>query len=415
MLRESGFLIVARVVMAMAVLGAVPLPSMAQNLGSGPLTGSLSLTEPTTGVWDLGVVKVAPGLVIHELGRDPNVFDERDDPKEDWVFRGTPDVSVFTGLRFARISAYLGSELAYYQKYKDERAAGIEYRARADIPLSRLTPFIAGGETRKRTRPNGEIDVRADRIEREASGGVAYSLAPTSAVYVSAVLYDNEYRNSVEEGIELSTALNHRRTSYSAGVKTDLTPLAALTVSGGFQEDRFDALAIRDSESRIATVALRIGAEAVLSGNISVSYRDMLPADPAIERNQGVAIQAAVSYPFLEIGRFGAAVNRGLDYSFDPSEAYYVETSVNLSYTHRLFGEVDLQARGSRSLFDYGFREGVVPRRDTLEAWGGSLGYNLRNRTRIALNYEMARRRSPAFAERNYERERVYISWAYAF
>ena len=88
---------------------------------------------------------------------------------------------------------------------------------------------------------------------------------------------------------------------------------------------------------------------------------------------------------------------------------------MELSYTHRLFADIDAQMKGSMSLFDYGFREGTAPRRDTLEALQGSLGYNLRNRTRVALNYEWARRESPAFEERNYDRRRIFVSWLFPF
>ena len=104
-----------------------------------------------------------------------------------------------------------------------------------------------------------------------------------------------------------------------------------------------------------------------------------------------------------------------MEYSFDAVEAYYVENSVALSYTHRLFGEVDLQGKVTRSLFDYSARPTQPSHTDTLDTAGGSLGYNLRNRTRIGLNYEYARRRSPAFASRNYQRRRVFISWLFAF
>ena len=407
--------IVARVLAFMLLVAGAPPIAAAQNIGAGPLTSTLTATEPTTGVFSWGRVKFAPGLVVDELGRDPNVFDERDDPKQDWVFRGTPDVSMFASVRFARLSAYAGSELAYYHKYKGERSAGREYRARLDLLFGLLQPFVAGGETRTRNRPNGEIDVRADRVEREAGGGISYQFGAHQSIYVATVIYNNEFRNSREEGIELSTALNRESTNYSLGVRTDITPLAQLTLSGAFQEDRFESLPIRDSDIRIGTAALQIGVEAALSGNIAVSYRDFRPVDPAVKPNKNVGVEAAITYPFLEIGRLSLGFRRGLEYSFDATEAYYEENTVNLSYTHRLFGEVDFQARGSKSLFDYGFREGSPARQDTLESIAGSLGYNLRNRTRVALNYENARRRSAAFPERDYDRGRVYLSWGYAF
>ena len=414
MMSRSVFMAVARVLICM-LLPLAPHWVAAQSVGAGPLTSSLAVTEPTTGVLNWGRIKMAPGFVIEELGEDPNVFDERDDPKRDWVFRGTPDLSLFSQVRFARLSAYAGSELTYYHKYKDERSIGREYRARVDLLLGLLQPFVAGGETRSRSRPNGEIDVRAERTEREGGGGLAYQYGAYQAVYASAVVYRNTYRNSREEGVDLSVALNRESKDYSLGFRTAVTPLAQLTVSGSFVEDRFESLPIRDSDSRIGTVSLQIGAEAALSGTLTVSYRDFRPVDPEVEPNQLIGIQAAITYPFLELARVSLGVRRGLEYSFDQAEAYYEETTVNLSYTHRLFGEVDFQVRGSKSIFDYGFRNGSEARRDGLDSVAGSLGYNLRNRTRIALNYENARRRSPVFPERDFDRRRVYLSWAYAF
>ena len=92
----------------------------------------------------------------------------------------------------------------------------------------------------------------------------------------------------------------------------------------------------------------------------------------------------------------GLTDQRGIEYSFDTAEAYYVENSVTLTYTHRLFGEVDAQVPGRAiGLRLQRARPTLPPHKDTLDTAGGSLGYNLRNRTRIAVNYEYARRRSP--------------------
>ncbi len=415
MVRDSGFIHVCRVLICMSLCIAGPRLVAAQNVGAGPLTDTLAATEPTSGVFNWGAVKLAPGLVVEELGWDSNVFDEHDSPKEDYVFRGTPDLSVFSVVRFAKLSLYAGSQLSYYRTYTEERSAGHEYRGRVDLLISRMHPFIGGGETRSRTRPNGEIDTRADRKEQELSGGFAFDLGPHQLVYAAASRYRSKFFNAVEEGVELSTALNHDSNTYSLGVKTDLTPLTSLTVYAAYREDRFETLALRNSDNRALTAELRIGAEAAVSGNVVVTYRDFKPVDPLIERYRGMAVQAGVTYPFLEIGRLSLSVNRDLQYSFDATEAYYVETSGNLAYTHRLFGEVDVQVRGAKSIFDYGYRVGIPARRDSLDAAGASVGYNLRNRTRVAVNYEVSRRRSPVFVERNYDRTRIFLSWAYAF
>lgn len=415
MARGSVLVAVGRVLISMTLVGLVPLPSLAQNVGTGPLTGSLSDTEPTSGVFDWKIVKVAPGLVIDELGFDSNIFDQAIDPTSDWVLRAKPDVALFSAVRFAKLSAYLGSQLAYYKSYPEEQSINYEYRARLDLLISRMQPFIGGGETNSRLRPTAEIDARADRKETELSGGFSFDLGPHQQVYGAASRYRSHFFNAIEEGVELSTALNHDTLAYSAGVQTAITPLMMLTVYGALGQDKFESMASRNTENRSVTASVQIGAEAVISGNIAVAYLDTKPVDPLVKPYHGVTVAAGIAYPFREIGRFSGAFSHGLQYSFDSIEAYYVETTGSLSYTHRLFGEVDFQLRGYKSWLKYGYSEATPARQDTVAGAAAGFGYNLKNRTRISLNYEVSERRSPAFPGRNFERTRVYLSWAYAF
>jgi hypothetical protein len=399
-------------------LWSTATPAAAQSsVGTGPLTGSLTDTEPMTGVLTIGRVKVAPGATIQELGWDDNVFDETasESPKEDYTVSATPDVSVFTQLRFVRVSAYAGSELTYYRTYASERSVGYAGRARLDFLLSRMRPFIGGGQTKTRTRPNGEIDTRANRVETEASGGLAFDISSHALFYAAAYQSSVDYEQALEQGIDLGRALTRDDTNYQGGLKTDITPLLSLQLFGSYQEDHFRTDPIRNAIGKAGTAVFRIAPEAVLTGQIMVSYRDIHYADPGVKPFRGVVGNAGIVYPFLELGRFSLIVQRGVEYSFDAAEAYYVENSGTLSYTHRLFGKVDLQAKVARALFDYSARATEPPHKDTLDSAAGSLGYNLRNRTRVALNYEYSRRRSPALSARNYQRRRVYLSWLFAF
>jgi hypothetical protein len=402
-----------RALLAAAMLAA-PQWAGAQGVGSGPLTGTLTDTEPVAGVLDFGSVKVAPGFVVQELGYDSNVFDEHEDQKEDWVFRGSPDISIFSGLRWFTLSAYAASDLQYFKTYASERSVGHRYSARLDTNLSRVHPFVGVGQSRTRTRPNGEIDVRADQKLEELSGGLAFDLGPHSQIYGSTMRYRNAFENGIEDGVDLPTTLNRYTYGYSAGLRTEITPITSLTVSAALNRDEFDTAILRNGETRTATASLNIGVEAQIAGVVTLGYRDYVPEDPQVAPYRGVTAQAVLTYAFLDLGRFTGTFNRGQEYSFDDREAYYLETTYGLSYTHMLAGSIDAQVRGGRSIFNYGFRAGSVDRDEQLNSGAVSLGYNLRNRTRIALNYELTRRRAPSVVERNYDRTRVYLSWVYA-
>ena len=386
-------------------------------VGAGPLTATLPDVEPTIGILTIGRVRFAPGLTIREIGWDSNVFDEQDveGPKSDWVVAVQPDVSAFTRLRFLRLSAYAGSELTYYQTYDSERSVGHNARARADITLSRIRPFFGAGHMETRTRPNGEVDTRADREEQELSGGLAFDLSPTSLVYGATYQASVEYENAFEDGVNLGETLTRDGSSYEGGIKTDLTPLLSMQLAAAYREDVFEFQPIRNTQSWNGTATFRIAPEAVVSGIVVAGYRDMSFVDPSVSSFRGFVGTASLTYAFLEVARISAALTRGVEYSFDTEQAYYVEQSATVAYTHRLFGAVDAQVMGTRAAFEYDARLTMPTHTDTYDTVSGSVGYNLRNRTRIAVNYERARRRSPAFADRNYERRRAFLSWQFAF
>ena len=169
-----------RMAAAVALMVASPIvvtQSRAQSsVGAGPLTGALADTEPLSGVLTLGPLRVAPGLTVREIGWDSNVFLEppEESPDEDFAAAATPDISAYTRLRLLRISAYAGSDLTYYHENDSERSVGYVYRGRFDVLLSRMRPFIGGGQLQTRERPNGEIASRGS-----CPGGLPSTSRPT--------------------------------------------------------------------------------------------------------------------------------------------------------------------------------------------------------------------------------------------
>ena len=387
------------------------------SVGAGPLTGALADTEPQSGVLTLGPLRLAPGLTVREIGWDSNVFLEppEETPVEDFVAAATPDVAAYARLRLLRISAYAGSDLTYYHDSVSERSVGYVFRGRFDFLLSRMRPFLGAGRLETRAQPNGEIDVRADRHEEELSGGLAFDISPHALVYGSSAWSKTDYENAFESGVDLSQTLNRERNEYQAGFRTDLTPLLSMQLYGSYTDDQFKYEPLRNATSTAGLATFRIASDAVVTGIVTLGYRDLVSIDPLTKPFRGFTGNAAIAYPFLEIGRITFTANRSTEYSFDSGEAYYVDNTLSLAYTHRLFGAVDAQVRGSKSVYDYSNRLDSPSHKDTLASAGGSLGYNLRNRTRIAVNYEYSRRRSAEIVSRNYDRRRIFLSWSFAF
>lgn len=411
--RRAGLGLCA-VVIVMGLAWSAVESSAQGSVGAGPLTSTLTDTEPTAGVFGMGPVKLAPGITVSQIGTDSNVFHEAENPKEDFIASGKPDVSAFMQLRFLTVSAYGGAELTYFRTYESERSVGYAGRARVDLLLSRLFPFVGYGQTQSRERPNSEIDARADRLQTEKSGGLGFRLSDTSAVYASAVRSTTKYEKAFEEGIELGPALNHYTDDFSGGVRTALTPLTSVTLRAGYQRDIFTQDPTRNADSRYLTGDFTFAPQASFTGIATLGFQDSKHVDPTVKPFRGITGSAALTYPVLEIGRLNFTAARSTEYSFDAADAYYVSTAFGLTYNQRLRGAVDAQVQGGRTLSDYGRREGSVPKRDTVETVSGGLGYNLRNRTRVGLSYEYARRRSEVAAQ-NYQGRRIFLSWMYAF
>lgn len=400
------------------VVGLLGLPAESRSqgaVGSGPLTATLTEVEPTSGVLSMGPVKLAPGITVSQLGIDYNVFHEAENPKEDFIVSAKPDVAVFTRLRFLQVSGYVGADLNYFKKYADERSVGYGARARVDFLLSRLFPFVAYGETQSRERPNSEIDTRANNVQTEKSGGLGFRLSDTSSAYASAGRLTTAYEQAFEQGVDLGQSLNRHADDFNGGVRTALTPLTTLTLRGGYRQDLFTGDSTRDGDSRYVNATFSFAPQAVFTGSATIGYQDSRFSDPKIRPFRGLTAAASVAYPVLEIGRLNFSASRSTEYSFDAADAYFISTAFGLAYSHRIRGAVDLLVQGGRTLSDYGYREGSAARSDTTDTLSGGVGYNLRNRTRVALIYEYSRRRSPELPAQNYDGRRVFLSWTYVF
>lgn len=381
----------------------------------GAITGGLPEVPPVNVAFRLGPLDFWPILNVKDLGVDTNVFDEAVDPKEDWAVTFSPDLVLWADTGYLQFSGRSSADFVYYQKYKSERSISRQLRGRLMGRFSLLRPWVAAGLVETAARPTPEIDLRAKRRETELSAGLGFELSPISRVYGAVTRQEFRFdEGEVFRGVDLRDALDRVNEMISGGVRMRLTPFTTMSVKAQIERNLFDRAPIRNDESRSALVDLEFGSDAVITGRTSVGFQDFRPDDPETPGYRGLVASAGLTARF-RMARFGIEIDRRVQYSFETDQNYYLQSGGEVSYTQRLIGPWDVQGRVGLVGLGYTSREsGQADRTDTLRTYGAGVGYNLRDRSRIAVNFEHVVRLS-ARPDGDFRRRRIYGSFTQNF
>jgi hypothetical protein len=384
----------------------------------GPVTGSVGTTDPTDVSFRIGPLMIATGLSVQRIGVDKNVFDEPEDPKRDWHAVITPDMTMFLRTGLVRFTLASTADFTYYHTYKSERGMNRTLRGRTELLLSRFRPFIAGATVQTRERPNAEIDLRAQRSEREMVGGLNFELSPLTFVFAGVTRTDYLFsEGEVYRGVALSEQLDRREESAAVGVRTDLTPLTSLQVTGRMSRDRFVDNVERDSDTVAVETTFTFAPDALFRGELSAGYQVFEPRDSSVETYRGMTLGGRILWPLFTATRLDIDVDRRVRYSYEEAEAYYVDTGVGLTLTQRVFRRIDVQGGAGYRWLEYGRTSvpiDIDPRDRVLSVLAG-VGYTLRDESRVGFNYEFTKRESDRRPDRLFDRHRIFGSWTYQF
>ena len=362
----------------------------------------------------VGPLGLQPSIAITNVGNDSNVFNEADNPQEDFTATAVP--RLVARIRGGRLLVSYGSaaEMVYFRKFTSERSVNTTGDVRLDGNFGRLQPYISGGWMATRARLNSEVDVRSPRTQHTYAAGLRMLLASRTAVVVSARQLGVDFEDGAQFwGVDLSRTLNSRTDTVDAGLQLVLTPLTTFSMTASFQRDRFDAAPERDSDTLRLLPALQFDPTSLIRGSLAVGYRRFRPLAPELPDYNGLLVQAGLGYTLLARTKFDLEAGRDVQYSFEELEPYYVSTGGRLTVTHQLVGPFDLQAFGGRQTLSYRRRQTpAATRRDEVEIYGGGAGYRLRDNLRLGLTWERTRRTS-VLDHRTYERRRVYASLTY--
>src|SRR5688500_16316616 len=133
----------------------------------------------------LGPVRFTPGIRITSVGTDSNVFNEAEDPKSDTTAAFGPGVELWMRPLGTRFTGKFGGQYLYFKEWDSQRSWNTANEARWEVPLSRLTPFIAGTLTHSSDRQGDEIDSRARRRDDSYTVGSSLELSGKTSIVAS--------------------------------------------------------------------------------------------------------------------------------------------------------------------------------------------------------------------------------------
>jgi Putative beta-barrel porin 2 len=388
----------------------------ASTFGQG-LVPQPALPDPEqTGRFRAGFIRYTPSVLLTNLGVDTNVFNELEDPKEDFTFALAPKTQFWS--RLGPRALFFGStglDYQYFQEYDSQRSFGTSNVARVDVDLGRLTPFVEGTYTNTRIRPGFEIDTRARRENLAGRAGV--SVRVSSKTRLLAWAREEQFRFDAGEeflDVNLSYALDRDSSYLGGGAQYELTPLTTLTVDFERGEDRFVQSPERNADTYRIMPGFRFKPFALIDGKLSVGYRRFETLHPLVPDYGGFVAAVDLGYT-LRSTRFAGEFNRDVTYSFENVEPYYLQNDWSLSVTQKITSTWDIVGRTGRYILDYE-RVGLTDatrRSDSGVRYGGGVGYTLGEYVRLGFDVNYINRESKADITRNYDGVRAGLSITY--
>ncbi len=284
----------------------------------------------------LGPVRFTPTLTFAGPGVDTNVFNEFDQPKQDWTARANPKADWYLRMGRGQLTLSTGVEYQYFAKYDNQRSLNTDNNAKLSFLLGRFTPFVSGSYMNARMRPSYEIDIRARQIGDGASLGSEVRVLNRTTLMLSAsrsfVRFD---RNDTFLGTSLSDALNRQTDLGRAEVRQRLSSLTTFVVRADATKDRFVVSHFRDSDSTAVMPGLQFKPSALIKGEAFVGYRSFRPLDPAVPRYKGLV--ASLDLAWVHSGtRLALRLGRDISYSFDSTQPYYLLTDTSVRITQMI-------------------------------------------------------------------------------
>lgn len=363
----------------------------------------------------LGPLEIRPRLLLSNIGTDNNVFNDTEDPKQDFTFGVQPDVELTVRPGRARIVWLTGSEFVYYHTYTSERSVNRAQTLSVDFDLGWLRPFASYGTAHTSARSNAEIDLRARRHPMTYAVGTGVKLATrTSAQFTLRGSREKFDGNVFYRGQELAETLNNKGREYEGAVVLQLTPMTSLSLAVGRQETRFDIAPERDSNSLRIAPTVTFSPLGLVNGTASFGYRRFRGLDPTVPDYDGFTAAGTLAVVLVDRYRLETRFARDVHYSYEKALPYYVLTGVRGTIARQVSSRFDVRATAGRDLMAYrAFVGGERPGADRVDVFGGGIGCLLGDHRRLVIQAEFTKRHSGRDASRVFRNNRIFATFTW--
>jgi hypothetical protein len=373
--------------------------------------------DPDAPMIQAGPVGINPTLALRDVGRDENVFNERDNPRGDFTFTVIPRAEVIFTPQPLRLAFAAASEYVYYQEYESERSTNLSSSVRADLTLGWFLPYALASGTSTRQRLNQEVDARARHRERVYGGGFGIKVGTRLTFGAGARTTRLRFEEGAFRGEDLAQSFDSDIDLVEGSAGVQLTPFTSFTLAISNERQRFRAARERDSDSLRVTPTFTFTPEAVLNGSIALGYRRFTPLSRALPSYSGFVANATVGTTIVNRHRLEMTFARDLRYSYERTTPYYLATGASLVVTSQLVGPLDLRLAGARQRLSYRALgpagETDSPGDDVASSYGGGFGYRIRDRLRVGMNIEWSGRDSELSDDREYRNRRIFASFTW--
>jgi hypothetical protein len=361
----------------------------------------------------LGPVGINPSLAVRDIGVDNNVFHESDNPKSDFTFTVTPKAEVLFSPRRVHLTFSTAVDYVYFETYDSERGTNQTSEVKANLDFGRLQPFVSMSGANTRERYNSEVDVRARHRDRTYSGGAALKLASRTTLSGTLRRTTTDFEEgSVFRGEDLAVAFNNRLDGVDGSLGMQLTPFTSISLVVSQEWQRFDLAPDRDSDTMRITPTLTFSPGGLLNGSAAIGYRRFDGRSAELPDYSGLVAVVNVGVTILGRHRLDTSFARDVRYSYEETTPYYLSTGGTATLTTQVSGPFDVRVTGTHQVLDYSQSNSGTPD-DTYTSYGAGVGYKIRQRLRVGLNFERAHRDSEVATDRAFRNNRVFatLTW----